>query len=131
MTMTDPIADMLTRVRNGLQADKTVVRMPASRVKEAIAGVLKDEGYVNDFRVIEEEGKPTLEIDLRYYEDKPVIDHLSRISKPGRRVYRNKDGLPKVRGGLGVAIVSTSQGIMTDRAARKAGVGGEVLCYVA
>lgn len=128
--MTDPIADMLTRVRNGLAADKVVVEMPGSSVKSAIAKVLKDEGYINDFDLAAQEGKPVLTVTLKYYEGEPVIRKLKRESKPGLRVYKNCGDLPSVMGGLGVAIISTSKGIMTDRQARKAGVGGELLCSV-
>jgi small subunit ribosomal protein S8 len=128
--MTDPIADMLTRIRNGQQAEKATVRMPASRVKRAIAQVLKDEGYIANFSETRD-AKPSLEIELKYYEGRPVIDRIERVSVSGRRVYRGKDELPTVSGGLGVAIVSTSKGIMTERAARAAGLGGEVLCVVA
>ena len=131
MSMTDPIADMLTRIRNAQQAEKLSVAMPASRVKAAIAQVLKDEGYVDDFAVRELEGRPTLEINLKYYAGKPVIEKIERVSRPGLRIYRPKDDLPKVMNGLGVAIVSTSRGVMTDRKARGLGVGGEVLCIVA
>jgi small subunit ribosomal protein S8 len=130
MSMTDPIADMLTRVRNALAAGKTEVSMPQSKQKMAIAQVLKDEGYVNDFSVSEQNGKPMLTVTLKYYEGKPVIVKIKRVSRPGLRIYKGKDQLPKVMGGLGIAIVSTSAGLMTDRAARKAGFGGEVLCYV-
>lgn len=130
MTMTDPIADMLTRIRNGLKAEKVAVTMPASKVKQALAQVLKEEGYVADFSVRQVGQRPILEVVLKYYEGRPVIESIIRASKPGRRIYRAKDVLPSVLGGMGVAIISTSQGIMTDRAARKAGVGGEVLCYV-
>ena len=127
--MTDPIADMLTRIRNGLAAGKTEVVMPYSKLKQAIAQVLKDEGFITDFA--KQEGvKATLSVDLKYYEGKPVIEKVSRVSRPGLRIYKNKDELPKVMGGLGVAIISTSAGVMTERAARKAGHGGEVLCYV-
>jgi small subunit ribosomal protein S8 len=129
--MTDPIADMLTRIRNGQRAEKQTVAMPASKVKAAIAQVLKDEGYVEDFAVRELEGRPTLEISLKYYAGKPVIEKIERVSRPGLRIYRPKDELPKVMNGLGVAIVSTSRGVMTDRKARGLGVGGEVLCFVA
>lgn len=128
--MTDPIADMLTRVRNGLAADKVVVEMPGSSVKSAIAKVLKDEGYIKDFNLAAQEGKPVLTVTLKYYEGEPVIRKLKRESKPGLRVYKNCGDLPSVMGGLGVAIISTSKGIMTDRQARKAGVGGELLCSV-
>ena len=129
--MTDPIADMLTRIRNAQSAEKPSVAMPASKVKAAIAQVLKDEGYVEDFAVRELEGRPTLEISLKYYAGKPVIEKIERVSRPGLRIYRPKDDLPKVMNGLGVAIVSTSRGVMTDRKARGLGVGGEVLCIVA
>ncbi|MFA7618661.1 MAG: 30S ribosomal protein S8 [Thiohalomonadaceae bacterium] len=131
MSMTDPIADMLTRIRNGLGAAKAEVQMPSSKLKKAIAQVLKDEGYISDFSVQDIDGKPVLGISLKYYEGKPVIDRIVRVSRPGLRVYKGKDELPKVLGGLGVAVVSTSAGVMTDRAARKAGHGGEVICYVA
>ena len=131
MSMTDPIADMLTRIRNGQRAEKQSVAMPASKVKAAIAQVLKDEGYVEDFAVRELEGMRTLEISLKYYAGKPVIEKIERVSSPGLRIYRPKDELPKVMNGLGVAIVSTSRGVMTDRKARGLGVGGEVLCVVA
>ena len=131
MSMTDPIADMLTRIRNAQRAEKPSVAIPASKVKAAIAQVLKDEGYVEDFAVRELEGRLTLEISLKYYAGKPVIEKIERVSRPGLRIYRPKDQLPKVMNGLGVAIVSTSRGVMTDRKARGLGVGGEVLCYVA
>ena len=131
MSMNDPIADMLTRIRNAQHAEKLSVAMPASKVKAAIAQVLKDEGYVDDFAVRELEGKPTLEISLKYYAGKPVIEKIERVSRPGLRIYKPKDDLPKVMNGLGVAIVSTSRGVMTDRKARGLGVGGEVLCVVA
>jgi small subunit ribosomal protein S8 len=128
--MTDPIADMLTRIRNGQRAGKVAVSMPSSKLKQSIAGVLKDEGYVADFQVNEEAGKPVMSVELKYYDGQPVIDVLKRISRPGLRIYKASDELPKVQGGLGVAIVSTSKGVMSDRAARAAGEGGEVLCYV-
>ncbi len=131
MSMSDPIADMLTRIRNGQRAEKQSVAMPASQVKAAIAQVLKDEGYVEDFAVRELEGMRTLEISLKYYAGKPVIEKIERVSSPGLRIYRPKDDIPKVMNGLGVAIVSTSRGVMTDRKARGLGVGGEVLCFVA
>jgi len=131
MSMTDPIADMLTRIRNAQRAEKQSVAIPASKVKAAIAQVLKDEGYVEDFAVRDLEGRPTLEISLKYYAGKPVIEKIERVSRPGLRIYRPKDELPKVMNGLGVAIVSTSRGVMTDRKARGLGVGGEVLCFVA
>lgn len=130
MSMTDPIADMLTRIRNGLSANKAEVVMPASKVKKSIAQVLKDEGYINDFSVQDIDGKANLKITLKYYQGKPVIDSIKRASRPGLRVYKGKDELPSVLGGLGIAIISTSSGVMTDRAARKAGHGGEVLCTV-
>ena len=131
MSMTDPIADMLTRIRNAQQSEKLSVAMPASKLKSAIAQVLKDEGYIEDFAVREAEGRPQLEIGLKYYAGKPVIERIERVSRPGLRIYRPKDALPKVMNGLGVAIVSTSRGVMTDRKARGMGVGGEVLCIVA
>lgn len=128
--MTDPIADMFTRIRNAQRAEKMSVRMPASKTKMAIAKVLKDEGFIADVTAVEADGKPAMEVALKYYEDKPVIEAIKRASKPGRRLYFGSDDLPKVSGGLGIAIVSTSKGIMTDRAAREAGVGGEILGYV-
>jgi small subunit ribosomal protein S8 len=131
MSMSDPIADMLTRIRNAQSSEKPLVAMPASRVKAAIAQVLKDEGYIEDFAVRDLEGRRTLEIGLKYYAGKPVIEKIERISRPGLRIYKPKDDLPKVMNGLGVAIVSTSHGVMTDRKARGLGVGGEVLCIVA
>ena len=131
MSMTDPIADMLVRIRNAAAVGKPAVKMPSSKTKVAIAHVLKGEGYIGDFRVTENGAKAELEIALKYFEGKPVIERLHRVSRSGLRQYRGKDALPKVLGGLGVAIISTSQGIMTDAQARRAGVGGEVLCYVA
>jgi small subunit ribosomal protein S8 len=130
MSMTDPIADMLTRVRNGLSANKMEVRMPSSKVKKSIAQVLKDEGYISDFSEQDIDGKPLLNVTLKYYQGKAVIESIKRVSRPGLRVYKGKGELPTVMGGLGVAIISTSAGVMTDRAARKAGYGGEVLCTV-
>lgn len=130
MSMTDPIADMLTRIRNAQAAEKVSTKMPASKVKQALAQVLKDEGYIEDFAVRTVENKPVMEVQLKYYAGKPVIETIRRISAPGKREYKGKDKLPTISGGLGVAIVSTSKGIMTDRAARKAGLGGEVLCIV-
>jgi small subunit ribosomal protein S8 len=130
MSMTDPIADMLTRIRNAQMVEKATVEMPSSRVKVAIAGVLKDEGYIDGFRVTEA-AKPVLEIALRYHGGRPVIEKIERVSKPGLRIYRGKDDIPRVMNGLGIAIVSTSRGVMTDRKARASGVGGEVLCIVA
>lgn len=131
MSMTDPIADMLTRIRNAQAVRKTVVVMPASKVKKVIAQVLKDEGYIDGFAVRESEGKPELEISLKYYAGAPVIERIERVSRPGLRIYKGRDDIPKVMNGLGVAIVSTSHGVMTDRKARATGVGGEVLCIVA
>lgn len=130
MSMTDPIADMLTRIRNALSAEKPTVSMSNSNVKVAIAHVLKAEGYITDLVTRDIDGKLILEIDLKYYEGQPVIEELARISKPGRRVYKGGDELPSVHGGLGVAIISTSKGIMSDRSARDSGLGGEVLCTV-
>lgn len=131
MSMSDPIADMLTRIRNGQMAGHANVIMPSSKVKSAIANVLLEEGYVNAVSVKENDGKSELSVELKYFEGKPVIETLKRVSRPGLRVYKNKDELPKVIGGLGVAVVSTSKGVMTDRAARNAGIGGEIICYVA
>ena len=131
MSMTDPIADMLTRIRNAQLAEKTEVRMPSSNLKVSIAKVLKDEGYVAGYAVEENAGKATLSIELKYYQGLPVISMIRRVSTPGLRSYKGKDELPTVEDGLGIAIVSTSQGVMTDRAARAAGHGGEILCYVA
>jgi small subunit ribosomal protein S8 len=122
---------MLTRIRNGQAAGKVSVRIPASKLKKAIAIVLKDEGYIQDFAVAENGGKPEMTVELKYFQGEPVIDSIQRVSRPGLRIYRGKDDLPKVRGGLGIAIISTSQGLMSDRAARKAGQGGEVVAYVA
>ena len=129
MSMQDPLADMLTRIRNAQMAEKTVVNMPSSKLKAAVAQVLKEEGYVADFAV-SGEIKKELSIELKYFEGKPVIEEIKRVSRPSLRQYRGSDDLPKVRGGLGVSIVSTSKGVMTDRAARAAGIGGEVLCTV-
>lgn len=128
--MSDPIADLLTRIRNGQAANKAQVSMPASKAKQAVANVLKSEGYVGDCTVQDVDGKPVMTVVLKYYEGKPVIDKLQRVSSPGLRVYKAKDELPKVLGGLGVAIVSTSKGVMSDREARALGEGGEVLCTV-
>jgi len=127
--MSDPIADMLTRIRNAQMVQKATVLMPSSKVKVAIAQVLKDEGYIAEFKV-SSEIKPLLTIELKYFEGRPVIEEVKRVSRPGLRQYKSVDELPKVRGGLGVSIVSTNKGVMTDRAARAAGVGGEVLCTV-
>ena len=131
MSMQDPIADMLTRVRNGQTANHAVVAMPSSKVKIAIAKVLEEEGFINGYKVETVEGKPTLNIDLKYFNNKPVIEMLRRISKPGLRVYTSAKEMPEVMDKLGVAIVSTSKGVMTGRAAVAAGQGGEILCYVA
>jgi small subunit ribosomal protein S8 len=130
MSMTDPIADFLTRIRNGQSSGKPEVNMPASKVKLAIAQVLKDEGYIEDFSAKNEDGKATMAVQLKYFQGRPVIDRLERISRPGLRVYKGKDELPSILGGLGVAIVSTSKGVMTDRQARASGHGGEVICIV-
>ena len=131
MSMSDPIADMLTRVRNAQQVNKASVSMPSSKLKAAIAAVLKDEGYIEDFRIVGEKAKPELEVTLKYYAGQPVIERIDRVSRPGLRIYKGSTNIPQVMNGLGVAIVSTSRGVMTDRKARAAGVGGEVLCYVA
>lgn len=130
MSMQDPIADMFTRIRNGQLASKVAVAMPSSKQRVAIAEVLKAEGYITDFAVAGDV-KPVLEVTLKYFEGKRVIDTIERVSRPGLRIYKKKDELPKVLGGLGIAIVSTSKGVMTDRAARKAGMGGEIIGYVA
>ena len=131
MSMSDPISDMLTRIRNAQATNKVSVDMPSSKVKVGIAAVLKDEGYVNDYSVADNDGKPTLTVTLKYFQGKGVIDMARRVSRPGLRQYRGKGDLPRVFDGLGIAIVSTSRGIMTDAAARAAGQGGEVLCLVA
>jgi len=131
MSMTDPVADLLTRIRNGQSAGKAFISVDSSKIKMAIARVLKDEGYVTDFRIGDEAGKPRLTIDLKYFQGRPVIDRLERVSRPGLRIYRSKTELPKVLGGMGTVIVSTPQGVMTDRQARAIGQGGEVLCIVA
>ncbi len=131
MSMTDPIADMLTRIRNAQMAERVAVSMPSSKIKVAIARVLRDEGYIDDFAVRENAGKAELDISLKYYAGRPVIERIERVSKPGLRVYKGKDDLPKVMNGLGIAIVSTPQGVMTDRKARATNTGGEVLCIVA
>ena len=131
MSMSDPIADMLTRIRNAQSAEKTEVKMPSSKLKIAIARVLKDEGYVDDFATRDEAGKSELSIALKYYAGRPVIDRIERVSRPGLRIYKGKEDIPTVMNGLGVAILSTSHGVMTDRKARATGVGGEVLCVVA
>ena len=131
MSMSDPISDLLTRIRNGQSARKPEVSMPASKLKKAVASVLKDEGFIGDFSVSDESGKPQLVVQLKYFQGQPVIEKIQRVSRPGLRVFRGKDDLPKVMGGLGIAIVSTSQGVMTDRQAREKGCGGEVMCVVA
>ncbi|MGC3982123.1 MAG: 30S ribosomal protein S8 [Steroidobacteraceae bacterium] len=130
MSMTDPIADFFTRIRNGQSSGKTEISCPSSKVKQALAGVLKNEGYIEDFSVSTDEGKSTLRVQLKYYEGRPVIDRLERVSKPGLRVYKGKDELPTILGGLGIVIVSTSKGVMTGRQARQDGHGGEVLGIV-
>ena len=130
MSMQDPIADMLTRIRNGQAANKVAISMPSSKLKVAIANVLADEGYIESVKVLKG-AKPELEITLKYFQGKPVVESIQRVSRPGLRIYKRKDELPKVMGGLGVAVVSTSKGVMTDRAARQAGLGGEIICYVA
>ena len=131
MSMSDPIADMLTRIRNAQSVEKAVVTMPSSKLKVAIAKVLKAEGYIDDFKVNNETGKAELQIALKYYAGRPVIERIERVSRPGLRVYKGRDSIPQVMNGLGVAIVTTPKGVMTDRKARQTGVGGEVLCYVA
>ena len=131
MSMSDPIADMLTRIRNAQSTNKQTVSMPSSKLKGAIASVLKDEGYIDDFVVQSVDGKPQLNISLKYYAGRPVIEKIERVSRPGLRIYRGNQDIPVVMNGLGVTIVSTSKGVMTDRKARAAGVGGEVLCVVA
>ena len=131
MSMSDPIADMLTRIRNAQAVEKSVVKMPSSKLKVAIAQVLKDEGYIDGFTVKTDDGKAELEIALKYYAGKPVIERIERVSRPGLRIYKGRNAIPQVMNGLGVAIVTTPQGVMTDRKARQTGVGGEVLCYVA
>ena len=130
MSMQDPIADMLTRIRNGQAANKVAINMPSSKLKVAIANVLAAEGYIESVKVLEG-AKPELEITLKYFQGKPVVESIQRVSRPGLRIYKRKDELPKVMGGLGVAAISTSKGVMTDRAARQAGLGGEIICYVA
>lgn len=130
MSMTDPVADLLTRIRNGQRAAKNEVSLPASKLKVAIANVLKEEGYISDVRVEEQDKKPVMTVKLKYFQGQPVIEQIQRVSRPGLRIYRGKDELPRVIGGLGVAVVSTSRGVMTDRQARAQGQGGEVLCVV-
>ncbi len=131
MSMTDPVADLLTRIRNGQSARKTSVTMASSKLKTAIVRVLKDEGFIADFNIADESGKPALTVDLKYFDGRPVIDRIERVSRPGLRIYRGKDELPKVLGGMGTVIVSTPKGVMTDKAARAMGQGGEVICVVA
>ena len=131
MSMSDPIADMLTRIRNAQSVAKAAVTMPSSKLKVAIAQVLKDEGYIDDFAIRDNAGKSELEVALRYYAGRPVIERIERVSRPGLRIYKGRDAIPQVMNGLGVAIVTTPKGVMTDRKARQSGVGGEVLCYVA
>ncbi|QEQ60369.1 30S ribosomal protein S8 [Haemophilus influenzae biotype aegyptius] len=130
MSMQDPIADMLTRIRNGQAANKVAINMPSSKLKVAIANVLAAEGYIESVKVLEG-AKPELEITLKYFQGKPVVESIQRVSRPGLRIYKRKDELPKVMGGLGVAVISTSKGVMTDRSARQAGLGGEIICYIA
>jgi small subunit ribosomal protein S8 len=131
MSMSDPIADMLTRIRNAQMVQKATVRLPSSKLKVAIAQVLKDEGYIENFAVRGESTKPELEVALKYYAGRPVIERIERVSRPGLRIYKGRHDIPNVMNGLGVAIVTTPKGVMTDRKARQAGIGGEVLCYVA
>ena len=130
MSMSDPIADMLTRIRNSLQRSQYEVKMPSSKLKVAIANIMKEEGYISGFSVQEEDKKATLTIELKYFEGKPVIESIGRVSRPSLRSYKSADDLPKIMGGLGVAIISTAKGVMTDKSAREQGIGGEVLCYV-
>ena len=130
MSMQDPIADMLTRIRNGQAASKVAVSMPSSKLKVAIAKVLKEEGYIADYKV-SGDVKAELEVELKYFQGKPVVELIQRVSRPGLRIYKKRGELPKIMNGLGIAVVSTSKGVMTDRAARKAGMGGEIICYVA
>jgi len=131
MSMSDPIADMFTRIRNGQRVEKESVTMPSSKLKVAIAQVLRDEGYIEGFTVSQDGAKAELSVQLKYYAGRPVIERIERVSRPGLRIYKNRDDLPKVMNGLGVAIVTTSKGVMTDRRARSSGVGGEVIAYVA
>ena len=130
MSMQDPIADMLTRIRNGQAAGKVAVSMPSSKQKVAIAKLLKEEGYIADYKV-SGDVKAELEVELKYFQGKPVVELIQRVSRPGLRIYKKRGELPKIMNGLGIAVVSTSKGVMTDRAARKAGMGGEIICYVA
>ncbi len=131
MSMSDPIADFLTRIRNGQLSGKPEIAAPSSRVKLALAKVLKDEGYIEDFAIDGDASKPTVKVRLKYYQGRPVIERIERVSRPGLRIYKGRDAIPQVQNGLGVAIVTTPKGVMTDRKARATGVGGEVLCYVA
>lgn len=131
MSISDPIADMLTRIRNAQAVQKPMVIMPSSKIKVAIAKVLKEEGYIDGFEIIGEAAKPVLHIELKYYAGRPVIERIQRVSTPGLRIYKGRHDIPEVMNGLGVAIISTPQGVMTDRKARATGVGGEVICYVA
>ncbi|MBW4047524.1 MAG: 30S ribosomal protein S8 [Proteobacteria bacterium] len=131
MSMSDPIADMLTRIRNAQMVEKATVKMPASKLKAAIAQVLQDEGYIDGYELVRDGAKADLQIALKYYAGRPVIERIERVSRPGLRIYRGRHAIPQVLNGLGVAIVSTPKGVMTDRKARQVGVGGEVLCYVA
>jgi small subunit ribosomal protein S8 len=131
MSMSDPIADMLTRIRNAQLVEKSSVTMPSSKLKAAIAAVLKDEGYIESFQVRGDAARPELEIELKYYAGRPVIERIERVSRPGLRIYKGRHDIPSVMNGLGVAIITTPKGVMTDRKARQAGIGGEVLCYVA
>ena len=130
MSMSDPISDMLTRIRNSLQRNKRDVKMPSSKLKVAIANILKQEGYILDYSVAEQDKKATLTIELKYFEGKAVIETIKRVSRPSLRSYKSADDLPKVMGGLGVAVISTAKGVMTDKSAREHGIGGEVLCFV-
>ncbi len=130
MSMSDPIADMLTRIRNSLQRSKRDVCIPSSKLKVSIANILKQEGYIKDYRVEEQENRSVLVVELKYFKGKPVIESLKRISRPSLRSYTSASDLPKVMGGLGIAIISTAKGVMTDRTAREHGIGGEILCYV-
>ena len=130
MSMSDPIADMLTRIRNAQMVQKASVAMPSSKLKVAIAQVLKDEGYIDSFAIVGEPTKPQLQVTLKYYAGRPVIEHIERVSRPGLRIYKGRHDIPNVMNGLGVAIVTTPKGVMTDRKARQSGIGGEVLCYV-
>ena len=130
MSMSDPISDMLTRIRNSLQRNKNTVTMPSSKLKVAIANILKQEGYIKDYKIEEHQKKISLVIELKYFQGKPVIESLKRISRPSLRSYKSVNELPKVMGGLGVAIISTAKGVMTDKSAREHGIGGEVLCFI-